>query len=367
MDTQPTIPSFYNPARSEEAQRSAEFRKSATLEQLLAELNGLLAVCQETVNQKYTRPRFPILLIMGLPRSGTTLFLQWLAESKQWGYPSNIVSRFFGAPYIGVRVQQILVENDYKNEITDFQKTEPYASSLGKTKGALAPHEFWYFWRRFFPLYEDCDVVPPEALANVDVARLNAELATLEAALEKPLAMKAMLLNWHIPFLDAAFEKVLFVHVKRDPIYVMQSIMESRRRNFGSEDRWYSFKPLEYRWLKDQSPLYQVAGQVHFILKAVEEGLAQVAEPRKMEVDYEHFCQNPAEVWETLRSKMAAQGYTVEGSYPGPDHFEATTSVRVSPERWADFQKAFWAIQKVDSQRDAPITPVYSAKKEEET
>ncbi len=348
MNKQPTAPSIYDPERNEEAHRTAEFYKSATLEHLLAELNGLLAVCQEQVNQQYTRPRFPLLLIMGLPRSGTTLFLQWLAESKQWGYPSNITSRFYGAPYIGVRIQQILIDHDYKGEITDFQKTVPYASSLGKTKGATAPHEFWYFWRRFFPFDKDVDVVPSEALANVDVDCLNAELATLEAALGKPLAMKAMLLNWHIPFLDGAFKKVLFVHIKRDPLYVMQSIMEGRRRNFGSEEKWYSFKPPEYRWLKDLEPVHQVAGQVHFILKAVNEGLAHIAEPCKLEIDYEQFCLNPAGVWETLCSKMTAQGYKFEDDYHGPDHFEATTSMRVSPERWARFQDALAEIRKLD-------------------
>ncbi len=339
-----TTTSFYNPTKTEETHRSAEFRKSATLEQLLAEVNGLLASGQEQVNQQYTRPRYPLLLIVGLPRSGTTLFFQWLAESKQWGYPSNIISRFYGAPYLGARIQQILIEHDYKQQITDFQPTDPYTSSLGTTKGATAPHEFWYFWRRFFPFANDADVVPPEALATVDAARLNAELATLEAAFDKPLAMKAMLLNWHIPFLNAALEKVLFVHVRRDPVYVMQSIFESRRKNFGTEDKWYSFKPPEYRWLKDLDPVQQVAGQVHFILKAVNEGLAQVAEPRKVEVDYEQFCQHPAAVWETLRTKMAAQGCALGETYQGPEHFAATTDRRVTPERWASFQAALVEI-----------------------
>jgi len=346
MNAPMTAPSFYDPVKTKETHRTAAFRKSPSLEQLLAELNGMLSVCQDKVNQKYTRTRFPVVLIMGLPRSGTTLFFQWLAESKHWGYPSNIVSRFYGAPYIGARVQQILLENDYKNEITGFQKTDPYFSSLGKTKGAAAPHEFWYFWRRFFPLCEDADIVSPETLEKVDTARLNAELATLEAALEKPLAMKAMLLNWHIPFLDKAFEKVLFVHVKRDPIYVMQSILEGRQKNFGSKEQWYAFKPPEYRWLKDLDPVFQVAGQVHFILQAVEAGLAQVPESRKLEVDYVPFCENPAGVWSELCTKMAALGYELDRSYPGPDHFEATTSIRVSPERWDDYQKAFAQFQK---------------------
>ena len=325
---------------------ATEFRKNPALEQRLAELTELLSACQEKVNQEYVKPRFPVLLIMGVPRSGTTLFLQWLAASERWGYPSNTISRFYGAPYIGARVQQILFEHDYLNEITAYQQTasSTYSSSHGKTKGPAAPHEFWYFWRRFFTFDQDSNAVPPQALEHVDVARLNAELATLEAALDKPLAMKAMLLNWNIPFLDAAFEKVLFVHVKRDPIYVMQSILE-KRREFGSEDSWYGFKPPEYRWLVKLDPVTQVAGQVHFTQRALEDGLAQVADSRKMTVGYEQFCREPAVIWKMLQSTVAAQGCSIEGPYSGPDHFEATNVARVSPERWVDFGNALKAIR----------------------
>lgn len=337
--------------RYDEAFRTAEFRKSPKQEQLLAELNGLLSGCQDSVNQGYAKPQFPLLLIMGVPRSGTTLFYQWLAESRRWGYPSNIVARFFGAPYIGARVQQILIENDYKNEISVFQKTVPYQSSLGKTIGALAPAEFWYFWRRFFPLDDQADVVPAEQMTKIDVARLNAEIASLEAALEKPIAMKAMLLNWHIPFLDAAFDRVIFVQVRRDALYVMQSLMEGRLKNFGTEDRWYAFKPPEYAWLKELDPVLQVAGQVYFTEKAVQAGLASLPETRKLVIDYQQFCQQPAAVWEILRAKLAAQGYALEGPVPDPDRFEATTERRVSAERWERFRQAFQEIQQMDRER----------------
>ena len=46
----------------ENEKRVAEFRRNPKLEQLLGELNGLLSVCQESVNQKYENLRFPILL-----------------------------------------------------------------------------------------------------------------------------------------------------------------------------------------------------------------------------------------------------------------------------------------------------------------
>jgi hypothetical protein len=333
----------------ENDKRVAEFRRNPKLEQLLEELNGLLSVCQESVNRKYETLRFPILLLMGAPRSGTTLFMQWLAESGRWGYPSNLISRFYAAPYIGARVQQALLENDFRNEITGFKKTVPYESSLGKTQGALAPHEFWHFWRRFFSLRQEADVMSPEDLEKVDMAKFKRELASLEAALEKPLAMKGMILNWHIPFLDTVFERILFVHTKRDLAYVVQSMLESRRKFFGSEERWYSVRPPEYEWLQDLDPVSQVAGQVYFVQKAVEAGMAQVAEPRRLAVNYEQFCEAPAEVWEAIRSKMAEQGYTLDGEYKGPRQFEATNRVRVSSERWKDIQESLSATERNDN------------------
>jgi hypothetical protein len=74
----------------------------------------------------------------------------------------------------------------------------------------------------------DADVVSPEALEQADVTGFKRELASLEAALGKPLAMKGMFLNWNIAFLDTMFDKVLFVHVAREPAYVVQSLLDGR-------------------------------------------------------------------------------------------------------------------------------------------
>ena len=328
-------------------------RKNEKLETLLKELNRLLATSQAEVNRQHARPRFPLLLLMGAPHSGTTLFMQWLAESGRWGYPTNVMSRFYAAPYLGARIQQVLIENDIGGEISGFQKTDPYASMLGKTTGALAPHEFWYFWRRFFPLDPEMDIVPPEALARVDVNKLNRELASLEAALEKPLAFKAMLLNGHIPFLDAAFDQVLFVNLKREPAYVVQSMLEGRLRHSGTEETWYSFKLPEYAWLKDRPPVEQVAGQIHYIRAATDAGMAHVAPARTWTLQYEDFCRDPAAAWSVLAEKMAGLGCPMDRAYAGPMKFDAANTIRSAPARWEDIQAA---LAKFAAQEKEPLS-----------
>jgi hypothetical protein len=267
--------------------------------------------------------------------------MQWLAESQQWGYPTNLISRFYAAPYWGARIQQMLIENDYYGELSDFKKTSPFTSTLGKTKGALAPHEFWYFWRRFFKLEAEADVVPENELSLVDVKKLNSELAALEAALGKPLAMKVMLLNWHIPFLAEAFDKVLFINLKRDPAFVVQSMLEGRMKYFGSEELWYSFKPPEYAWLRHLPAVEQVVGQIYSIRTATDLGIAQTAAAKTLTIDYETFCQDPAAVWQALVEKMAGLGYTLTDAYSGPVQFDSANTIRSTPERWDDIQQAW--------------------------
>jgi hypothetical protein len=328
-----------------------DFRRNNQLESLLKEVNGLLSRCQEEVNSQYTKPRFPLLLLMGAPHSGTTLFMQWLAESQQWAYPTNLISRFYAAPYLGARIQQILIENDIHGEISGFKPTARFTSTLGTTEGALSPHEFWYFWRRFFPLEQDADIVLPEKLTQVDVEKLNCEIATLEAALEKPLALKAMLLNWHIPFLDAAFDKVLFINLKRDPAYVVQSMLAGRQKQYGSEEIWYSFKPPEIAQLKTLPPVQQVAGQIQSIRQATDAGIAQVDPARAITLQYEGFCQNPAAAWAELVEKMAGLGYSLKREYDGPAHFDAADTIRVSPQRWHEIQQALDGMEQTEIHR----------------
>ena len=50
-------------------------------------------------------------------------------------------------------------------------------------------------------------------------------------------------------------------------------------------------------------------------------------------------------IWEMLTEKMSGLGYQLEPSYTGMKKFDATTNIRVSSERWADYENAFAAFE----------------------
>ena len=163
-------------------QRRGEFEGLARHEELLREVNDLLGRAERDAVREISGPSKPLVLIVGAPRSGTTLTLQWLAASGQFGYPTNFLSRFFGAPYLGARIQELLTnpEFDYRGELRElYAGAIDWSSQVGKTQGILQPHEFFYFWRRFFPV-DQAQKLSDEALAASDPEGFARVWASLE-------------------------------------------------------------------------------------------------------------------------------------------------------------------------------------------
>ena len=84
------------------AERQPEHRRNPRLEALLDEISGLLGPVESEVAARYHMPAYPVVLVMGLPRCGSTLTMQWLAASGRFDIPA-ICCRAFAAPGVGAR------------------------------------------------------------------------------------------------------------------------------------------------------------------------------------------------------------------------------------------------------------------------
>lgn len=312
--------------------RTTDFSRNVGLEALLKDINTSLWVSEQKTLESYREAQFPLVLVMGPHRSGTTLFMQWLANTGLVSYPTNLLSRFYQVPIIGAKIQLLLTDPRYnfRDELGEFVQQTEFKSENGKTKGVLAPNEFWYFWRRFLA-ESGRDVWSDDELRqSMDTRTMQAELAGIMDIFQKPFAAKGMLFNYNIPFLDSVLDKVLFVQIKRDPVTNVASVLGARERQLGSEAAWYSFKIPEYEGLKDLDPVTQSAGQVYHIDKAVTRGMARVDESRKLVVQYEDFCKDPEQVFSQLVGKLNLS----DNKYNGTVQFKVTRSDDL-PERAA--------------------------------
>ena len=112
---------------------------------ILQEMNKTLAIVEKVHIQQFIQPQKPVIFVVGVPRSGTTILTQLLLSAFQIGYVNNIVAKFWQAPYIGSILAKSLKNNQQNLNISTD-------SNYGFTNEYEGPHEFGYFWRRWFSI-----------------------------------------------------------------------------------------------------------------------------------------------------------------------------------------------------------------------
>jgi hypothetical protein len=322
--------------------RTQPYARNHRLEELLKELSDLLGPVDEKVSAQFERPQWPPLFLVGSPRSGTTFVMQLLNATGQFAVPTNLLSRFYYAPYLGAKIQQLLADKsfDYQNEMGDFSSKEAFQSSLGKTTSALSPSEFTYFWRRFIPNYDPQYLSPAEE-EQIDGRGLASGLAAIEAVLQKPIAAKAFIIQYNLPKLYKLFNNCIFVQVRRDPLYVMQSIYEARKSFYNTLDIWWSVKPREFPELQHLDVYNQIAGQIFYTERALAEGLSQVPDQSQLIVEYEEVCQNPYDFYIMLRAKYKQKQYDLPEDVELPKAFSPSNKIRIPEAEFHNLAAAY--------------------------
>ncbi len=317
------------------ASRQSAWQRNVALEEWLQQTSSWLSPAQAQAEREGATggPEWPQVFVLGAPRSGTTLLLQWLAASGQFAYPSNLMARFYAAPAIGAQVQRLFTDRDldFRGELADVAPDPVgYQSALGKTRGALAPNEFWYFWRRFLPTVE---IEPLAArIAEVDGPGLRRGIASISAVMQKPFAAKGLMMQYDLEFFGELFPRAVFVHVQRDGASNAASLLRARESFFGSTERWYSAKPPGYEELRGEAPERQVLGQVAWTQRAIEHGLQSLPPERRLTLPYADLCANPehwhGQLWERVAQAALGTGTPIDGgappAYTGPSGFPCT-------------------------------------------
>ena len=265
---------------------SVLFREGLSI--LLKPLDFLLAPRERRILRKRQPSDLPVILILGGSRNGTTLLYQTLSQFLPVSVFNNLGASFAKAPIASARLFSGLVRpkrNDFRNY-------------FGSVSGLGGPNDGFHIWNRWFG--EDRNRVPdsftPEVLDD-----LSNFLQSWNATMKRPLLNKNNRNSLCIPAFEAALpNQVYYVHIKRNPVYVVQSLIRSREMvqgdkrlawGLGSEnvDNGASVED-------DLSYIDAICRQVHQIEEKIEKATEQIGKGRRLVIHYEDFCNDPARV-----------------------------------------------------------------------
>ncbi len=271
-------------------------QKDPLLEKAMALMNERLVGVEESLISDFESPENPILFVVGAQRSGTTVLTQALVSLYKISYPSNLIARFWLAPYLGALLGKSLSVNDEKMS---------FSSNFGATSGIGGPHEFSYFWRHWFP--GSANNAKPCSLTTANARLLKKHFAAWQAVNNEPLLFKNLLeVLPNINNLSTLFPSAVFLNIYRDDVFVVQSTYESRKNYSGNHSNWFGIKPSNFEEImKQEDPLLQSTEQVFYLKKDIQDSLSALPDERYLNISYEEFVSAPEKTINAIENKAS--------------------------------------------------------------
>jgi hypothetical protein len=237
------------------------------------------------------------IFVIGLPRSGTTILEQALLDVFKFGYIDNISTKFWNIPEYGIALS---------SELYPFanRQQKSFQSHSGFTSDIFGPHEFGYFWKRFFDYqhgYHEIETIinqnQKDALRTEITKLIN--LFNCSFVLKNPVAvtLNAKLLSEILP-------EALFILIERERHEIAESLLRTRLNTRGDINQWFSGIPKECVNLsKYDSPFEQVAQQVIAYEENIRVFQAAIKDSSRLfSIQYQTFCNNPIDTFRRIKT-----------------------------------------------------------------
>ncbi len=296
----------------EENRRAESYRKDRDYEQLLEDINAQVEPLEERGITGEGEPDDPVVFIVGVPRSGSTLLYQILAETGAFGYCSNLMARFYRNPSFGLRVQRLL-----EPVLPDGSMS--WTSEFGRTERWYEPHEFGYFWERHFPFESGHGLAESEE-AEISWEQFREDIRRLLSGFGKPVLFKNLTLTFVLEAVAERLDDVRFIRINRDPVALACSLYRVRQQYYGSADEWFSIRPPGAGAKEAESPVDQIVWQIRKIEQALGALKEDTSEGDWTEVRYEELCRHPGQTVGEIGDALGIDVSAAEGRLP--DSFE---------------------------------------------
>ena len=244
-------------------------------------LNALLIGRERRLREAPGPASAPVILVVGAPRSGTTLVYQTLARYLDTTYFSNLTSLFPDAPLAGTRMFHWLPQR----QSADFR------NFYGQTAGLNGPNDGFSIWNQW--LGED-RYIPRTDLSRDEERAMEQFFSAWCATFGKPFLNKNNRNTGCLDLLSRAIPQSSFVVVRRNPVLVAQSLINARLQVQGDKSVGWGLHSHASNGTTDPlAYVDDVCDQVLQIEADLDKRLEHIPASRIVDFTYEGFCEAP--------------------------------------------------------------------------
>ena len=263
------------------------------------------------------------IVIVGLPRSGTTLAYELIVQAFDVSYLTRAYSYTWGMPNLTTRVMTRFTR----------QRRARYVSDYGRIPGFFAPTENAVLWMQWFAEHSTLGHYYPNSFMTAAVAAdSTATIASMSAIAKRPFVFKNIYLTLALPALLETLPASRAIVVTRDIDAVTASVF--RKRRTLSPATWWSIRPPFIEHIAHEGIVEQTAFQCIRSQQILEHSLSLVDQDRCMVVDYSEICRSPVEFVANV-ARWAGNDFQLRAGADIPRHFDPSPSVGY-PEHTAD-------------------------------
>lgn len=229
------------------------------------------------VNKESSDFNQPVFII-GAPRTGSTILYQALTNAYNLAYIDNTACTWHRNLRFGMWLSQKRYGHlPHNNFEADRGSTQNF--------GGHAPSECGGFWYRWLP--RNRHFVDHDEVTTQMVEGIRTEVMGASALLNKPMLFKNLNAGQRLRLIKRAFPNAKILFIRRDPRFVIRSILNARRMAGISEADWWSIMPPNVEELRSLSETTRCAAQVYFLEKQIEQDLAFFPKGNVKEVHYQ--------------------------------------------------------------------------------
>lgn len=205
------------------------------------------------------------IFIIGAPRTGSTILYQALTNAYKLAYIDNDACVWHRNLRFGMWLSlKRYGDSPHHNFKADHGGTQEF--------GGHAPSECGDFWYRWLP--KDRHFVDHQDVTEQMVDGIRTEVLGVSALLNKPMLFKNLNAGQRLRLIRQVFPDAKIVFIRRDPRFVVRSILNARRKASVPDGDWWSIMPANVDELRGLPEPEMCAAQVYFLERQIEKDLA---------------------------------------------------------------------------------------------